>query len=428
MGCWKQEKTNTWAFPTLILCLYGFFYMMKPSEPFLTPYLTGPDKNLTTDEVTNQIFPVWTYSYLALLFPVFLLTDYVRYKPVLLLQGISLIITWLLLLFAHGVMAMQVVEFFYGMVTATEVAYYAYIYSVVSTQNYQRVTSYCRSGTLVGATDFLPMPQRSMFFHRKDTSEPLPGADKGVAAGSSHRPSSCQEEKSPNPAARGPTPQPQAGNARPHSHMLSVLLQLAKDLRDCYSSRKLLYWSLWWALATAGFNQVVNYVQVLWDFRAPSHSSAVYNGAVEAIATFLSSVTSFLVQYMKINWDHFGELALGIFSAIDAGCLFLMHFSTNIWACYASYLIFKACYMFLLTIATFQIAVNMSMERYALMFGLNNFIALLIQAILTIVVVDSRGLGLDMVTQFLIYGSYFAVIHGIFMIRSICVLVSCKCQ
>ncbi|XP_072789603.1 thiamine transporter 2-like isoform X1 [Taeniopygia guttata] len=455
MGCWKQEKTSTWAFPTLILCLYGFFYMMKPSEPFLTPYLMGPDKNLTTDEVTNQIFPVWTYSYLALLFPVFLLTDYVRYKPVLLLQGISLIVTWLLLLFAHGVLAMQLVEFFYGMVTATEVAYYAYIYSVVSTQHYQRVTSYCRSATLVAATVaavlgqllvslahvsyfclnaislasvslaflcafFLPMPQRSMFFHKKDAPEPLPGPGKG--------PWSCQEERSPDAAARAPSPQPQAGRARPHRHMLSVLLQLGRDLRDCYGSRKLLCWSLWWALATAGFNQVVNYVQVLWDFRAPSHSSAVYNGAVEAVATFLSSLTSFLVQYVKINWDYFGELALGIFSAIDASCLFLMHFSTSIWACYAGYLIFKACYMLLLTIATFQIAVNLSMERYALMFGFNNFIALLIQTILTIAVVDSRGLGLDIVTQFLIYGSYFAVIHGIFMIRSICVLVSCKCQ
>ncbi|NWT62319.1 S19A3 protein, partial [Erythrocercus mccallii] len=375
MGCWKQEITNTWAFPTLILCLYGFFYMMKPSEPFLTPYLTGPDKNLTTDEVTNQILPVWTYSYLALLFPVFLLTDYVRYKPVLLLQGISLILTWLLLLFAHGVVAMQVVEFFYGMVTATEVAYYAYIYSVVSTQHYQRVTSYCRSVTLVAATVaaalgqllvslahvsyfylnaitlasvalaflcafFLPMPQRSMFFHRKDGPGPVAGPEKGLAAGGAHRPWSCQEERSP---------QPPAGNAGPHRPMLGVLLQLGRDLRHCYGSRKLLYWSLWWALATAGFNQVVNYVQVLWDLRAPSHSSAVYNGAVEAIATFL--ITSFLVQYMNIDWDHFGELALGIFSAIDAGCLFLMHFLTNIWACYAGYLIFKACYVLLLTIA-----------------------------------------------------------------------------
>ncbi|NWI93405.1 S19A3 protein, partial [Pitta sordida] len=384
MGCWKQEENNTWGFPTLILCLYGFFCMMKPSEPFLTPYLTGPDKNLTTEEVTNQIFPVWTYSYLALLFPVFLLTDYVRYKPVVLLQGISFIITWLLLLFAHGVVAMQVVEFFYGMVTATEVAYYAYIYSVVSTDHYQRVTSYCRSITLVAATVaavlgqllvssahvsyfylnaitlasvslaflcafFLPMPQKSMFFHRKDASQSLPGPDKVVAPVGSEQPSSCQEDTSPDSAGRGPTPQQQAGNAKPQSHILSVLVQLSKDLRDCYSSRKLLYWSLWWALATAGFNQVLNYVQVLWDLRAPSHSSAVYNGAVEAIATFL--ITSFLVQYMKINWDLFGELALGIFSAIDAGSLFLMHFSTNIWACYAGYLIFKACYMLLLTIA-----------------------------------------------------------------------------
>lgn len=67
---------------------------------------------------------------------------------------------------------------------------------------------------------------------------------------------------------------------------------------------------------------------------------------------FLGSVTSFVVQYMKINWDLFGELALGIFSAIDAGSLLLMHFTTNIWACYAGYLIFKACYMLLITIAT----------------------------------------------------------------------------
>ncbi|KFO83672.1 Thiamine transporter 2, partial [Buceros rhinoceros silvestris] len=139
------------------------------------------------------------------------------------------------------------------------------------------------------------------------------------------------------------------------------------------------------------------------------------------------SVTAFVVQYMKINWDLYGELALGIFSVIDAGSLFLMHFTTNIWACYTSYLVFKACYMLLITIATFQVAVTLSMERYALMFGFNNFVALLIQTVLTVVVVDSRGLGLDIVTQFLIYGSYFAVIAGIFLISSIYTLISSEC-
>lgn len=39
------------------------------------------------------------------------------------------------------------------------------------------------------------------------------------------------------------------------------------------------------------------------------------------------------------------------------------------------------------------------MERYALMFGFNNFVALVIQTILTVVVVDSKGLGLGIVTQ-----------------------------
>lgn len=39
------------------------------------------------------------------------------------------------------------------------------------------------------------------------------------------------------------------------------------------------------------------------------------------------------------------------------------------------------------------------MERYALMFGFNNFVALAIQTILTVVVVDSKGLGLDISTQ-----------------------------
>ncbi|NXT28990.1 S19A3 protein, partial [Syrrhaptes paradoxus] len=140
------------------------------------------------------------------------------------------------------------------------------------------------------------------------------------------------------------------------------------------------------------------------------------------------SATSMAVGYVKVNWDLSGELALGIFSAMDAGFLFLMHFSDNIWASYAGYLAFKACYMLLITIATFQIAVNLSMERYALMFGFNNFVALLIQTILTVVVVDAKGLGLDISTQFLIYGSYFTVIAGIFLIRSIYTIISIKCR
>lgn len=152
-------------------------------------------------QVVNEIYPIWTYSYLVLLFPAFLATDYLRYKPVLVLQATSFVATYILLLVGHGVLAMQLVEFAFGVATASDVAYYAYIYSVVEPAHYQRVTGYCRSVTLFGSAAgsligqlllskadirllhlvmvtaaaagvafvapwFLPMPKRSLFFHK----------------------------------------------------------------------------------------------------------------------------------------------------------------------------------------------------------------------------------------------------------------------
>lgn len=40
-----------WVLPTALLCTYGFFASLRPSEPFLTPYLLGSDKNLTERQV-----------------------------------------------------------------------------------------------------------------------------------------------------------------------------------------------------------------------------------------------------------------------------------------------------------------------------------------------------------------------------------------
>lgn len=47
----------------------------------------------------------------------------------------------------------------------------------------------------------------------------------------------------------------------------------------------------------------------------------------------------------------------------------------------------------------YQIAVDLSMERYALVFGANNFAALVLQTIITSVVVDTTGLALPIIPQ-----------------------------
>ncbi|XP_017337594.1 thiamine transporter 1 isoform X1 [Ictalurus punctatus] len=437
---------ETWFYPTVLLCIYGFFSSLRPSEPFLTAFLMGPDKNLTEREVVNEIYPVWTYSYLILLFPVFLATDYLRYKPVLILQAASYIITYAMLLKAQGVLAIQVLEFFYGLATATEIAYYSYIYSVVEPSSYQKVTGFCRSATLLGsavgsligqilfsevhvslltlsiitlsssclaflAPWFLPMPSKSLFFHQRERERQDNTAQELADKSEDHQskvPLGVNEDSVILKERRGGT-----------GGLVGVLKTLGADFVKCYSCRTLLAWSVWWALTTCGYFQVVNYAQALWENILSSKDFVIYNGYVETISTLLGAFAAFSVGLVKVSWAVWGELALCVFSIVIALSVYVMDTVRNIWVCYTSYVIFRTAYMLLITIATYQIAANLSMKRYALVFGVNTFVALLLQTLLTVIVVDPVGLGLDLFPQFLIYGSYFAAIAVIFLIAGL---------
>ena len=126
---WLKKGSNT---ALVLLCLYGLFKEIRPSEPFLTEYLIDARwGDLSKDDLYSKVYPVWSYSYFFLLIPVFVLTDFLRYKPVICLEGLSYIATWTLLLWFHGVPAMQAMQAVYGIATSTEVAYYTYIYAQV---------------------------------------------------------------------------------------------------------------------------------------------------------------------------------------------------------------------------------------------------------------------------------------------------------
>lgn len=103
-----------------------------------------------TFQVTNYLFPIWTYSYLALLCPVFLLTDFLRYKPLIVLQGAALVTNYCLLSFTDSLAAMTALQVNYAVVTSTEVAYFSSIYSLVPPEHYQRATGYLRAAMLTG--------------------------------------------------------------------------------------------------------------------------------------------------------------------------------------------------------------------------------------------------------------------------------------
>lgn len=65
-------------------------------------------------------------------------------------MGCCGIIIWSLLLWTTSILALQILEFFYGTYMATEVAYYTYMYAKVDKANYIKVTSYTRVAMLIG--------------------------------------------------------------------------------------------------------------------------------------------------------------------------------------------------------------------------------------------------------------------------------------
>lgn len=196
-------------------------------------------------------------------------------------------------------------EFLYGTASSTEVAYYTYIYAKVDRDHYSKVTSYTYSAIFVGrffgsivsqilvttnamnyhqlnfislgcvsiALAFslcLPPVKRSIYFHR-DTSQTQ----------SLVVPSQPQTQPVPEVAVIQLTFQEKFRNSRRY---------MWQDLVAAYGNAYVLKWSIWWAVATAGHLQIINFIQMLWEVIVTENGSGTqdYNGVVEATHTFIS--------------------------------------------------------------------------------------------------------------------------------------------
>lgn len=71
------KLTDSWKWVALLLCVFGFFRELRPSEPFAVEFFIN-FRNITAEDVTRILYPAGTYSYLAQLVVVFLITDMLR--------------------------------------------------------------------------------------------------------------------------------------------------------------------------------------------------------------------------------------------------------------------------------------------------------------------------------------------------------------
>ena len=338
-----------WWYQTVVLCFYGFFKEMKPSEPFLTPYLREPPKNFTDEQLVNEIYPVSTYANLVALFFVFFVTDFLRYKPVIIAEALAYLATRVLLIWGSSVFSMQLMQAAYGFAVGAEVAYYSYIYAAVTTEHYQKVTSFTRAAILVGRmiSGILGQLLISLHVTKYLALNYISFGSVSVAfLISLLLPSVPSSANAFNTSHDGYSWYSQIAQ-----QWKAYLVDFLQGFKNCYSRELLVRWSLWWAVATCGELQVENYVQNLWDEIWPSHEHKIYNGGVTALSHLFASTIAVLLAFTKINWRIWGELCLAVFSIIDCFLLLLMSGTSNIWLAYSSYILFRIIYTFLITIA-----------------------------------------------------------------------------
>lgn len=182
---------------------------------------------------------------------------------------------------------------------------------------------------------------------------------------------------------------------------------LKSNFKMSFAQGSVFRWSLWWALGMCLNYQVGNFIQPLWEHLHQSsgfEQGETWNGAVEAASTFGGAALTFAFGYIQLNWASLGEILLIIISFLDALILIAMGHCEDIRIAYIGYLLYRPLFQMLITVASFEIARQIKSECCGLVFGVNTFLALGFQSILTLVIVQE--LEWSPPKQFVAYGIF----------------------
>lgn len=249
----------------------------------------------------------------------------------------------------------------YGIATATEIAYYSYVYAVVSIDHFKKVTSYVRAIRLLGQAmagivgQILISAQLTGYLELNYISFAsvsvacvfaifLPNTFDCVWCFS----------KPPPPMSRRLLSHEDTDCCVSLTRVFwRAVVKRWRDFAKFYCNLSLLKWSIWWALATCGVLQVGNYVQSLWkEVGGASERTHIYNGVVESVATLCSAGAAFLLSFLKVNWPVWGEVTISVLSLLDSAMLLFASQATALWGVYICHILYRTTYAFLITIAT----------------------------------------------------------------------------
>ena len=160
----------------LRLCAVPLLISCKPSEAFLSVYLTQPvaegGKGLSSAQLNEQVWPYDTYGAFAFMLPAGYLAEVLGYRAVILLGLLCREATRALLLFGEGVGCMAAMQLTYAASGAALVCFFAYVLTAVAPELRPAATASTLValhggnvlGSLLGSALRPHVPLRALFY------------------------------------------------------------------------------------------------------------------------------------------------------------------------------------------------------------------------------------------------------------------------
>ncbi|KRZ60723.1 Folate transporter 1 [Trichinella nativa] len=277
---WPAMKVDSTKIVIFLLIFSGFLKEFRPILPFMNTYLTSSARNFTDDILNHQVYPVWTYSYMALLLPVLLLSDNVHHFTFVIIGTFGQLCTMLAMIYGTTVACLQLMEIAYGLTTACDISSMSFLFFVVGDlKKFQKIISIMRAVTLLGMCISYVIGQLFLWLGITDYTVHAYVSLTASIATVLLVLFICLLRKvwlKPRTMHRRTE-----NDAKFSIHFLTVLFY---RLKKCYHSIFVIKWSIFWAISTCGYLQVVNYIQLLWSkLQDKNDNSTVYNGITEAV-------------------------------------------------------------------------------------------------------------------------------------------------
>lgn len=347
----------------MALCAVGFFVNCQPSEAYLTHYLIHV-KNLSPEQLDNDVWPYDTYGSFAFLLPIGVLAEVCGYRVAI---GAGLLCreaTRLLLLFTNGVTPMALMQLTYAGATAANTVYFAYVYMSVSPKQYLSVTCWIHMSYYLG--NALGSLLGQMLYSYSGFDSHLDGlfylswgfTSVGFTIFVLFFP----------PAVRPAPPS-----------LVSVVLDsglpsLLQELRAMYSPKTIQLWSAWWLMGLGSHQMIGNYYQTQFSQIDPDCADTL--GYVEAIMMLLSAIAATLPSFFAPLLNQHSTLLI-VASSLVIGFLY---YASTVWqsSVYYSYgfnITAISLYSFQYAAGSAVIATWVPSGRYAILFTANSFVS-----------------------------------------------------